>query len=76
MSTSAAGTLSPAQDQVLNLTQNTAALIDSPAFAEFLTGLWTRGRVILNVRIDQMMPHEYQREIHQGHIMILPTQSD
>jgi hypothetical protein len=68
MSYNAAGTLSPQVYPAINMTQNTTALIDSPAFQEFLTGLWSRGIVLLTVSVDQMVPHKYQREVSQEHV--------
>ena len=68
MSQNAAGTLSPQVYPALNMTQNTTALIDSPAFQDFLTGLWSRGRVLLTISVDRMVPHEYQREVSQEHV--------
>jgi hypothetical protein len=50
------------------LTQTSNALVETPAFTEFLTGLWTRGKVILTVNWSQMRRHAYQRETRSDHI--------
>jgi hypothetical protein len=70
MSTSEHATLSPPA-YTQNLTQASNALTDSPAFADFLTGLWSRGKVILTVRWQQMQRHRYQRELKQEYVATL-----
>ena len=50
------------------LTQTSNDLVESPAFVDFLTGLWSRGKVILTVKVGQMTGHLYQREPRLAHI--------
>src|SRR5215472_7136116 len=68
MSQFAGATLSPSTYDGPLPTQNTAALIEMPAFTQFLTGLWAHGRIILLVNITDMMPHRFQREVNLEHV--------
>ena len=68
MSQLAGATLSPSHYDGLFPTQNTTALIETPAFKDFLTGLWSQGRIILMVDLNDMMPHRFQRELNHEHV--------
>lgn len=68
MSQLAGATLSPSTYNGPLPSQNTTTLIESPAFLEFLTGLWTWGHVILLVDLNSMVPHHFQRELDSEHV--------
>ena len=67
MSNSEHVTLSPPA-YTQQLTQSSNDLVESPAFVDFLTGLWSRGKVILTVKVGQMQHHDYQRESRVEHV--------
>jgi hypothetical protein len=67
MSQFEAGTLSPpVYTQIL--TQGSNALAETPVFVEFLTGLWSKGMVILTLKLKQLRPHQYQRELSDEYV--------
>ena len=67
MSKFEAATLSPPV-YTQNLTQGSSALADTPVFVDFLTGLLSKGKVNFTLKLKQLRPHQYQRELSDEYV--------